>query len=967
MAKDVITRFKLETTQFDSKIKNAAKELSDIAKTAKGAGADFNRFTQQNMAAARALGTIATSSTNAKDRAKELVGAFNDVARSYNQLTKEQQQSDFGKAMSQSLTQLQQRIRETKEEMKGLESAGGGLFGGKLDGMLQVFGGNLMTKGAMAIGSFVSEMGDMVKQGVEMAKAGEGIRIAFERLNRPDLLDKLREATHGTVSDIELMKSAVKFNDFNLSLDELGTMLEFAQQKAKDTGQSVDYMVDSIVTGLGRKSLMILDNLGLSATEVKEKMKQTGDMTSAVGAIIREQMSKAGDYVETAADRAQQANVALQNKLEELGRKFMPLEQASNQFWTSMKIGILDIVGGPLARLLNGLTEAGRLMNQQMDVDAAKGRLGGSGRVDSMVSQLGSGKGSGSYNTYKRQLAEFDKYINGKRFSISAMSGDNSAIGKQNRQRLQNELDAALQMRAEYVKKAQDLHKKSTAKIVDSNNNEINSINELKKQLADLQAQRRKVKAGTDEAKNLDTQIRNIKADIKAQGGSTTTSKTKLPAAQQAEVDITKAQKAYADAINDAKVKVEEGIMTEDDQDKAIYSAKEQLSNAYLKAYNATGDSKYLEAQKEVAESMVFMKGVIEQSAQEQKQLEQQTRELNEQEKKISDATEELYQAMKDGDLKGFYAASKKLKSAGGEDVSYKGTVKATQENMSALTAHLREQMGKAEVGSADFSKLSAKIVDINSLQSIINTQLKNGLSIDPETTKSLMSQIINGDNIDDSVWQGLQDKINEQLKAMGIDPVKIDFKTGNIVETGKQTEKSWKAAAGAMSQVGSALQQIEDPSAKIAGIVGQAIANIALGFAQATTTTGAAAGIFGWIAAIAGGMATMLSTISAIHNATGYQYGGMVKGYAQGGAVGGVVQGTTYSGDQIPIMANAGEVVLTRAMAGNLASQLEGAGAFNNLELTTVIGAEDIKLVLNNRGRRTGKGEYVQSKFRRS
>jgi hypothetical protein len=123
---------------------------------------------------------------------------------------------------------------------------------------------------------------------------------------------------------------------------------------------------------------------------------------------------------------------------------------------------------------------------------------------------------------------------------------------------------------------------------------------------------------------------------------------------------------------------------------------------------------------------------------------------------------------------------------------------------------------------------------------------------------------------------------------------------------------------------------------------------------------------VFGWIAAIAGGLATMISTIASIHSATGYQYGGMVKGYAQGGAVGGVVQGTTYSGDQIPIMANAGEVVLTRAMAGNLASQLEGAGAFNNLELSTVIGAEDIRLVLNNRGRRTGKGEYVQSKFRR-
>jgi hypothetical protein len=158
----------------------------------------------------------------------------------------------------------------------------------------------------------------------------------------------------------------------------------------------------------------------------------------------------------------------------------------------------------------------------------------------------------------------------------------------------------------------------------------------------------------------------------------------------------------------------------------------------------------------------------------------------------------------------------------------------------------------------------------------------------------------------------------------------------------------------------------MEDPSAKIVGIVGQAIANIALGFAQATASD-SKLGVFGWIAAIAGGLATMTATIESIHSATGYQYGGMVKGYAQGGAVGGVVQGTTYSGDQIPIMANAGEIVLTKAMAGGLATALDSAGAFNDFELSTVIGAEDIKLVLNNRGRRTGKGEYVQSKFRRN
>ena len=272
-----------------------------------------------------------------------------------------------------------------------------------------------MTKAAdfamNAVGNFASEIGDAVKQGIELAKQGEGIRMAFERLGRGDILDGLREATHGTVTDIELMKAAVKFNDFKLPVEELGTMLAFAQQKAKDTGQSVDYMVDSIVTGLGRKSLMILDNLGLSAAEIKEKMKDTGDMTKAVGEIIREQMAKAGDYVETAADRAAQANVSLQNKMEELGRKFAPVEEASNQLWTSMKIGILDLIGGPLARLLNQLTEAGRLKNALNDINGNDGS--GSSLAERRLGVLrhysGSTKGVTKQTVYDRTVTRYNR------------------------------------------------------------------------------------------------------------------------------------------------------------------------------------------------------------------------------------------------------------------------------------------------------------------------------------------------------------------------------------------------------------------------------------------------------------------------------------------------------------------------------------------------------------------------------
>ena len=404
---------------------------------------------------------------------KDLVGAFNDAAKTYNQLTKAQQESDFGKELAKSLEVLKDRIKDAKSELYGLGDAmkdaggGGGLFGGgKLDGMLQVFGGNLMTKAAGFAASLASEMGDMIQQGIELAKQGEGVRIAFERLGRGDILNGLREATHGTVTDLELMKAAVKFNDFKLPIEELGTMLAFAQQKAKDTGQSVDYMVDSIVTGLGRKSLMILDNLGLSAAQIKDKMKETGDMTKAVGEIIREQMAAAGEYVETAADRAAQANVSLQNKMEELGRKFAPLQEASNNLWTSMKIGILNVIGGPLTDLINKLTEAGRLAN-------AYGGLGGSGKVGRLTQNLSNAREENRQSIYQQQQEQFWRYINPREQQIkdiqawqrgergdalqSRISAITEKYGSLDATKIRAEVDAAKKMLSDYQQAAKTI------------------------------------------------------------------------------------------------------------------------------------------------------------------------------------------------------------------------------------------------------------------------------------------------------------------------------------------------------------------------------------------------------------------------------------------------------------------------------------------------------------------------------
>lgn len=307
--------------------------------------------------------------------------------------------------------------------------------------------------GYMSVAAAGSAITGIVKESVELAKAGEGIRLAFERLNRPDLLNGLRQATHGTLTDIELMKAAVRFDDFKLNLDDMGAMLAFAQQKAKDTGQSVDYMVESITMGLGRQSKQILDNLGISASEITERMKKTGDMTKAVAEIIREQMSKAGDYVETASERATQAEVDLKNAMEQLGKVFAPLTEQANSFFSSIQIGAVKAMT-KIGEMLNTLSAAGRAANVASGEDA---------NIQKGLGKLRVAKAAGSsymvnslYNdqieSYNRRINDYDAQIKNGGKRPGAGSGESRDI-----RWLQAQRDGLVIARDQYIQQAKQI------------------------------------------------------------------------------------------------------------------------------------------------------------------------------------------------------------------------------------------------------------------------------------------------------------------------------------------------------------------------------------------------------------------------------------------------------------------------------------------------------------------------------
>lgn len=398
--------------------------------------------------------------------------------------------------------------------------------------------------------------------------------------------------------------------------------------------------------------------------------------------------------------------------------------------------------------------------------------------------------------------------------------------------------------------------------------------------------------------------------------------------AQKAANDVAKAEKGYADTINSAQLKLAEQMIKSEDYDKQVLNGQQKLADAYLAAYNATGDEKYLNSFRETAERVLEMQGVVDANAQAQKDAAEAAKQLAEAEKAAAAQIARM-------DLYNSYS------SAG----------------MSAFIGDRQKALGSAEYGSDEYSDIYSNIVDANTLSNLIKVAIQDGVDLASTgvDTKELWERIVAGDNIEDADWESLVAKINEQLEAMDLKPIKLDVDTGNVVADANKFDKTWKAAASSIQQVGRAISSIEDPAAKIAGTVAQAIANIALGYAQAQKVAAETEGPWGWIAFAATGLATMLSTISAIHNATGYAEGGIIKG-------------NSYSGDNIPAdtFVNAGELVLNRSQQGALAEQLTESNSGGMIAGSPYVTGETIFLGLSNYLRRNGYGELITTRARR-
>ena len=269
--------------------------------------------------------------------------------------------------------------------------------------------------------------------------------------------------------------------------------------------------------------------------------------------------------------------------------------------------------------------------------------------------------------------------------------------------------------------------------------------------------------------------------------------------------------------------------------------------------------------------------------------------------------------------------------------------------------------------------------VDQESIKSLLEVAVQYGLDELQPDFESLQETMADGLDIPDEAFADLQEKINEKLKEMGLDPINLDFKTGKLKGDEDEDKESYKdkllkkinTLSGGLNSIASGLSSfgIELPKEISAAI------NVISGVGQIITGVSAVISLFSGqdvalktqeIAqmTVLNGELTVLNSLLPeliAAEAIPFQLGGIVHA-AQGFS--GTVPGMSYSGDNIPIMANAGEVVLTRAQAGVIADAVSGGGG-RGAVLYTEVNGDALRIVLDRSSRKRSKGRYMTTKMK--
>ena len=1002
---DVITRLKVDSQEYDARLKRATQSLNEMTHAAEVQGNKIATANQKNIALAKSLGNMQTVSTTARGKMQELSSAIESATLMYNRLSAAEKKGTFGRALSQSVNQLQGRLKGLQGEMAAVQGKMGGFsakFGQGLSSAFSMFGpAALATGGVMAaVGGLKKVMGDMVSINMqfEQSTANLAAVMGTTKDNVSALTNQAKQLGATT------QYTAVQITELQTNLARLG----FTEQEILNSTKSVQALATATGADLGEAANLAgaaLRGFGLNATEM-ERVASVLAVSTTKSALSFEKLATAVPIVAPVAKQfgftIEDVTVLL-GKLSDAGFDASSAATASRNIFLNMANS-----SGKLAQAL------GRPIRSIEDLAPALKELKDRGIDLAEMLSL----------TDKRSVAAFATFVEGADTMLdlkNAISGCSDAL-----QGMVDEQLNTLQGSVTILNSAWE----GLMLTFSESNGTIKSVVDSLTSLLTAYSNWRSRRQGGDAAIStfeLGEDPAKTKEYIESKRAEGMTD-AQIKSAAEADKAAIEAERDAAKALYDqlaeiGKLKGKEHDVAQNEWNNAF---REQFKN-YKVRTDGRSDAYLMRQIASMNDQAATLGAVVGQftpsstatatspagsgeggssSASNSKALAKLKAQYEEQEKAQIAALDRMAMNEEDYEAEVYRIRRETLEKIAAlyqEDTAEKARANAalsqldiqyqgiqmrlankgkgsgktnteqigpsgySQAGISAFRSEIQGSMKGMQMGSDEYMFQAERLVDLNTFENLLKTAVQAGIQPDPALLESLFETIDNAEfgikpSVPDSAWEELTAQINEQLANLGLNPIELDVQTGNVQAASESakanadsTADAWQNAVAAVNNVGSALQQIEDPAAKVSGIVMQAVANIALGFAQAAASpaTGAA-GVFGWIAASTAGLATMLSTIAAIKSATAGSY-----------ASGGIVPGTSYSGDNTIIAANAGEVVLNRAQQTNLAGQLEAGSLPNNLHLSTEISGTNLRIVLDNDNRSKGgsRGAYSRIK----
>lgn len=276
---DTIIRLKVESSEYEQKLKRASQSLLQMAENAKRTGAALDLADKEEVEFVRSLGQLQTSATTTRGKVGELSQAFTELSVHYRQLDDATKNSDYGKALSSSLDEIKKRAQSAKQELGEVSSELNN--SGESSNVFSEVLGEISNK----LGINITSLG---KYGVAVAAAGAAIKVAKDAFMNSEInIDSWARIVESAKGSYSLFLDTINGGNWSSFFQNIREAI----RDSKELAAALDRM-ESIS---GNNSAAV----ALKKTQIQElrARKQRGDdvddeLQQAVGELYNMQMEE---------------------------------------------------------------------------------------------------------------------------------------------------------------------------------------------------------------------------------------------------------------------------------------------------------------------------------------------------------------------------------------------------------------------------------------------------------------------------------------------------------------------------------------------------------------------------------------------------------------------------------------------------------------------------------------------------